>query len=116
MKFIKQFMIILFISLIGEVLHSLIDLPIPASIYGMCLMFICLATGLVKLDSVKDCAKYLIEIMPVMFIPAAVGVMAAWDQLKPIVVPVVVIMCVTTVVVMVVTGKVSQLIIRRKSK
>ena len=34
MKFIKQFSIILIISLIREALHYFIPLPVPASIYG----------------------------------------------------------------------------------
>ena len=35
MKYLKQFLIILAISLIGEILKVLLPLPIPASIYGM---------------------------------------------------------------------------------
>ena len=70
MKYVKQFLIILGISLLGEVLKFGLSLPIPASIYGMAVLFICLMTGIVKLDDVREAGKFLIEIMPMLFIPA----------------------------------------------
>ena len=73
MKFLRQFMIILLLSFLGEVLKMFIPLPIPASVYGLVLMLLCLVTGILKTSQVKDVAFFLIEIMPVMFIPAAAG-------------------------------------------
>lgn len=72
MKYLKQFLIILVISLIGELLNKLLPLPVPASIYGMVILFIGLLSGVIKLSSVKEAGSFLIEIMPVMFIPAGV--------------------------------------------
>lgn len=117
MKYLKQFLIILAISLIGEILKELLPLPIPASIYGMVLLFVLLLTGIIKLGQVKDAGKFLIEIMPVMFIPAGVGLMSSWNVLKPVLVPVSVITVITIFTVMGATGIVSQIVIRRdKSK
>ena len=117
MKYLKQFLIILAISLLGEVLKELLPLPIPASIYGMVFLFILLLTGVIKLDQVKDAGKFLIEIMPVMFIPAGVGLMSTWNVLKPVLVPVSVITVITIITVMGATGIVSQIVIRKdKSK
>ena len=73
MKFLRQFMIILLLSFLGEVLKMFIPLPIPASVYGLVLMLLCLVTGILKTSQVKEAAFFLIEIMPVMFIPAAAG-------------------------------------------
>ena len=116
MKYLKQFLIILGVSLIGELLHYFIALPVPASIYGMVIMFFSLMTGLIKLDSVKETGKFLIEIMPVMFIPAGVGLMKSWGVLRPIFVPVCIVTVVTLITVMAATGRVSQWIIRRDRK
>ncbi len=116
MKYVKQFLIILAISLIGELLKYVLPLPIPASIYGMVILFICLKTGLVKLEDVKDAGKFLIEIMPVMFIPAGVGLMESWGILQPVLVPVCIITVVTIITVMAVTGLLSQWVIRRDRK
>lgn len=112
MKYLKQFLIILAISLLGEVLKELLPLPIPASIYGMVFLFILLLTGVIKLDQVKDAGKFLIEIMPVMFIPAGVGLMSSWNVLKPVLVPVSIITVITIFTVMGATGIVSQIVIR----
>lgn len=84
MKYLRQFLIILLITFAGEVLKYLIPLPVPASIYGLIILFLLLSTGVVKVGMVKDTAAFLIEIMPLMFIPAAVGLIDSWDALKPI--------------------------------
>ena len=54
MKYLKQFFLIILISFIGEILHAVIPLPIPASIYGIVLLFTGLMTGIVPLKAVKD--------------------------------------------------------------
>ena len=116
MKYMKQFGIILTISFIGEICRSLIPLPIPASIYGLAILFLGLFSGMLKLEAVKETGKFLVEIMPVMFIPAAVGLSDSWGLLKPICIPVIGITLITTIIVMVVAGKVTQFVIRRGNK
>ncbi|WP_033153372.1 CidA/LrgA family protein [Pseudobutyrivibrio ruminis] len=116
MKYLKQFLIILAVSLLGEICKAVLPLPIPASIYGMVFMFIFLLTGILKLDQVKESGKFLIEIMPVMFIPAGVGLMSSWNVLEPVLIPVSVITVITIFTVMAATGLVSQGIIRMGKK
>lgn len=116
MKYINQFLIILLISFLGEILKCLLPLPIPASIYGMIILFLGLMTKVIKLESVKETGKFLIEIMPIMFIPAGVGLMTTWGRLQPILLPVSIITAVTIITVMVATGWVSQIIIRKSGK
>lgn len=114
MKFLRQFMIILLLSFLGEVLKVFIPLPIPASVYGLVLMLVCLMTGVLKTSQVKDAAFFLIEIMPVMFIPAAAGLIDSWKVLQPLLLPILVITVVITVFVMVITGKVAQMIAQKR--
>ena len=111
MKYFRQFFLILAISFAGEILHMVLPLPVPASIYGLVLMLLALVTGIVKIEQVKDTAVFLI--MPVMFIPAAVGLLDSWSVLRPTIVPVIVITVLTTIIVMVVTGRVTQNVIRK---
>lgn len=73
MKYLQQFGIILAVSFVGELLNYAIPLSIPASIYGLVLMFVCLCMKWIKLEDVKETAVFLIEIMPLMFIPAGSG-------------------------------------------
>ncbi|MFV0517355.1 MAG: CidA/LrgA family protein [Aminipila sp.] len=116
MKYLKQFGIILFITLLGEILKAILPLAIPASIYGLVLMFVALQTKIISLDSVNDTAIFFIEIMPIMFIPAAVELMDSWSILKPIWIPIIIITIVSTIVVIMVTGKVTQIVINKGKK
>lgn len=116
MKYIRQLLIILVISFLGEALKYCLTFSVPASIYGLVLLFLCLETGIIKLEAVEDTAKYLIEIMPLMFIPAGVGLMNSWGGLKPIWGKIAVITVLSTAVVMIVSGRVTQYVIRRQKK
>lgn len=116
MKYIRQFSIILFISLVGEIIHLFVPLPVPASIYGLILMLIGLKTKLIPLEAVEDVSMFLIDIMPLMFIPAAVELLDSWGKLRPILVPFLVITMLSTVVVMVITGKVTQFFMKNNKE
>ncbi len=113
MTYLKQFGIILLFSLIGEGIHAIVPLPIPASIYGIVLLFAALMLGIVKLESVDKAGSFLIEIMPIMFIPAAVGLVESWDILRSRAVVYLLAMAVSTVVVMAAAGRATQAVIRR---
>ena len=111
MKYIRQFLIILLISFLGELLKYIIPLSVPASIYGMVLMFLALELKILKVSS-----TFLIEIMPLMFVPAGVGLLDSWEALQPIWVQVVIITLISTVVVMGVSGTITQWVIRKDQK
>ena len=116
MKYMKQFCLIMFISFVGEVLHHYLPLPIPSSIYGLVILFVGLMTGVVKLSHVEETGRFLIEIMPLMFIPAAVGLLESWGIIAPIWIPIIGITLITTVIVMIVSGKVTQFVIRLENR
>ncbi len=113
-KYIKQICIILGICLLAELLEYLIPLPVAASIYGLVLMLIALVTKIVPLKEVEDVSDFLTENMAIMFIPPTVGIMASVEEVKQMLIPLVVISVVSTLLIMAVTGKVTQFIIRRK--
>lgn len=116
MKWMKQFGIILLISFVGEILEKWIPLPIPASIYGIILLFLCLKLNIIPHEAVHETGKFLIEIMPLMFIPAAVGLLETWDVIATAWLEYVAVTVISTWVVMIVSGRVTQFVIRRKRK
>ena len=116
MKYLKQFLIIILVSCIGELLYYLLPLPIPATNYGLLIMLGLLILKIVPLAAVKETAEFLIDIMPVMFIPAGVGLIVYWPQLKEFLIPICVIIVVSSILVMFVTGKTSDLLIRNNKK
>lgn len=108
MKYIKQIFIILGITLAGELLNRLLPLPVPAGVYGLFLMLAALMSGAVKLEQVEEAGSFLMEIMSMMFIPATVGIITCWAELQEVIAPFLVIIAVSTVLVMVVTGRIAQ--------
>ncbi len=113
MKYMKQFGIILAISFAGEILNYLVPLPIPASIYGLVLMFLALCF---KIKDVKTTSYFMIEIMPMMFIPAAVGLLTSWNVIQSNLIAYVLITVVSTFLVMVISGHITQVMIRMEEK
>ena len=116
MKHFKGFTIIIIITFIGEIASILIPFPIPASIYAFLLIFISLQIGLIKEETIAKPSALLIEIMPLFFVPAAVGIIDTWVELKQDLVYILIIICISTLLVALTTGKTAQLIINAKKK
>lgn len=116
MKYGIQFLIIAAFAFIGELLHWFIPLPIPASIYGIVLLFIALELKWVKVSDIREVSSFLIAVMPIMFIPAAAGLMESWGAVKSSVWEYALITIVSTFVVMGVSGAVTQFVIWRGKK
>lgn len=114
MKYIKQVLIILTFTALGEVLAALIPFPIPAAIYGIVLMLIALGCGLLKPENVKEVSSFLIGIMPVLFVPPAVRILEYWGIIAPDIAAIAVIAVTTTFLVFGVSGLVTQWIIKKK--
>ena len=116
MKYIFQLSIIFGISFIGELLNALLSLPVPASVYGLVILFLLLCTKIVKLEQVETVSEYLMAIMPLFFIEPTVGIMKSYGLIKGNVLPLVVACFLSFGAVMVTTGLVSQAIIRVQKK
>ena len=116
MKYLKQLAVIVTINFIGEVLNHFIPLPVPASVYGLVIMFLCLLTGIIKLEQVEDVARFLLAILPIMFLAPSVGIIESFDVMKGQVWSLAVIALLSTVSVMTVTSLVAQSFVRLKSK
>lgn len=112
MEFIKQLGVILFISFTAEAMEYFIPLPIAAGMYGLVLMLAGLFSGIITLDKVEDAAVFLVEILPILFIPPTVGIMTSMEEIKQMLLPLGVISVFSTLLVMVVTGRVAQRIMR----
>lgn len=113
-KYIKQICIILGVCLLAELMEYFIPLPIAASIYGLVLMLIALWTKIIPLKEVEGVSDFLTDNLAVMFIPPTVGIMASVEEMKQMLVPLIVISALTSLLIMAVTGWVSQAIIRKK--
>ena len=116
MKYIKQLLWILLFSGIGELLQAVIPLPIPAAIYGLVLLLTALCTGLLKAEKIADTARFLIAVMPLLFVAPAVSILGNWAVIAPNVIAIVVIMCLSTVIVFAVAGLVAKWLLGKEGK
>ena len=114
MKYIKQICVILGVCFVAELLEYLIPLPVAASIYGLVLMLVALMTKVIKLKDVENVSDFLTGNMAIMFIPATVGIMSSVEEIKKMMIPLIVISVISTLLVMSVTGWVTQWIIRKQ--
>ncbi len=112
MKYIKQFAIIIAVSFIGEILSYLIPLPVPASIWGLGLMLMLLILKVIPLSAVQKTAKFLISLMQIMFIPAAVGLLTSLQALKAAWLSIVISILIVTPIVFFASGKITDILIR----
>ena len=112
MKLVKQFTILVITCFIGEILHAVIPLPVPASIYGLVLMFVALQTKIMPLSAVDQASDALLSIMPLLFIPSTVGLILAWDILKARWLQFLIIGIVGSMIVFFTAGHVTQLVIK----
>lgn len=113
-KYIFQFARITAFCLAGEILAVVLPLPIPASVYGLLLMVAALKTGVLKLDQVRETGLFLTGIFPLLFVPAAAGVVELGSQLMDLLLPAVLAIVPITALVMAVTGMAAQKCAGRK--
>ncbi len=74
----------------------------------MVLLFLALGLKLIKLDWVKRTGHFLVNIMAVMFVSPAVGLLSCLDAVKENLIPVCVMMVVSLVLVFFVSGFVTK--------
>lgn len=115
MKLVKEAAIIFGVTMAGELLYTLLPLPVPAGVYGLFLLLFLLLCGAVKLEQVETVGMFLLDIMAMMFIPATVGIIESKDILLKVALPYTVIIVLTTIFVMAVTGKTAEVLIRKKA-
>lgn len=116
MKYVKEIVIIFGITMVGELLNKFIPLPVPAGVYGLFILLGGLCSGIIKLSDVEVTGNLLLDLMPVMFIPAAVGIIDKIEELKAVMIPMLIITFVTTFIVMSITGVTAEWIIRDRRK
>ena len=116
MRYLFQFGRILAFCFAGEVLHAVLPLPVPASDYGLLLLLLALCFGIVRPEQVREAGLFLTGIFPLLFVPAAAGVMELWAELGVMLLPAVIAIVPVTVLVFAAAGRTTQALIRRKEK
>lgn len=116
MRYVIQLFIIICFSFAGELLHSVLPFPIPASIYGIILLFLALELKLLKVKHIREVSTTLIISMPVMFVPPAVGLVSSWENIRENWAEYIFITFASTFVVMAAAGWTTQMVIHWRKK
>lgn len=116
MRYIRECSIIFGITLVGELLNAVLPFPVPAGVYGLFLLLFLLCKGIVKLRDVEATGNLLLDIMPIMFIPATVGLIEQFTLIKEILIPLVLISLISTLAVMGITGKTAEFMMKKGKK
>lgn len=113
MKYLSQFLIIMGFTLAGEALQRLLPLPIPASVYGLVLLFAALCLGWVKLPQVKTTGNFLSSLLPILFVSPTVGIVENWALIRPQLLPIALLLAASTVITFGLSGGIAQTLIRK---
>lgn len=101
---------------LGEILHAVLPLPIPSSIYGLILLLLALRLNVIRMEDVKEVGLFLTGIFPLLFVPAAAGVMELWAEMGSMLLPILLAIFPVTVLVLITSGHTTQALVRRKQK
>ena len=99
---------------VGSLISIAIKGLVPGSVVGMLLMFVGLQTRIIKHEWVAASAKALTGNMALFFVPAGVGIMAAFDILAKSWYEIVLISLVSTICVIAAVGLTQQWMERRR--
>jgi len=113
MKYLSQFLIILGFTLTGEALQRLIPLPIPASVYGLALLFAALCLKVVKVDQVKETGSFLTSILPILFVSPAVGIVDDWGLIRNELLPILLLLISSTIITFGISGQLAQRLLKK---
>ena len=108
MKIFREFIIILVLYFIGELISKIFNIPIPGNIIAMILLFVSLCTGIIKVEKVDDISTFFLDHLSFFFIPAGVGLINSFDSIKSSAIQIIIICIITTIIVMAVTGIIVQ--------
>ena len=108
MKYLNEFLIILGFTGLGEVLQRVVPLPIPASVYGLTLLFLALCLKLVKVEQVKETGAFLTSILAVLFVSPAVNIVDDWGLIRNDLLTIALLLAGTTTLTFAVSGRLAQ--------
>ena len=116
MKILLQIGVVFSICLAAELLSAVLPIPLPGSIISLILLFLLLLFKIMKVDHIRQKADFLLKNMAFFFIPAGIGILKDFDKIKDSIVPLLVVVCLTTLLTFGSTALVVQGIIALQDK
>lgn len=114
MKIVKQFALILFILYLGYVIEYLFNIPVPANVIAMMLLFLALLTGAIKLKDIEEASNFIIRYLAVFYVVPSVGIMLYLDLLKKEFITIIIPVFISIILGFFVAGKVTELFMKKE--
>ena len=113
MKYLHQAGLIILFTFLGEAAEKFIPFRVPAAIWGLLLLFVCLCTGIIKTEQIRDTARWLTAILPALFVAPTVNLMDQTGALLGQLPQIVLILIIPTMLTFAAAGYVTQFIGKR---
>ena len=113
MNIMGELALIFGVCLVGEGVAALLPVAFPASVISMVLLMVLLLTGVVKDRHIQTASHFLVANMAFFFLPSFVGLLEHIELLKSQLVPLLLIIVLTTPVVYLITGWTVRLLMLR---
>lgn len=110
----RGFAILLGFNVLGVVVQSLFNIPLPGNVIGLILFIAALFMKLIKLEWVETSAQFLLRHMLLFFAPLIVGVVVFFPLLGEQWLPIMISLILSTCVVIIVSGWVTQWLTAKK--
>lgn len=96
MNYLKQLGVLLACCVAGDALSILLQRRLPGNVLGMALLLLCLVCGAVRLPHVERSADFLLQNMAFLFLPACLGVLEIFADIKSEIVAIIAVCVLTT--------------------
>ncbi len=116
MKILLQIALIFSLCMVCDAIASILPFVLPGSVLSMVILFLLLATKVLKTEQIKENANFMQEIMAFFFIPPAVSLMDHFVLLGDVIVPLIVINIVSAILCFGATGWTVQVVIALQNK
>ena len=113
MKYLSQFLIILGFTFLGEALQRILPLPIPASVWGLVLLFSALCLKIIRVEQVKEAGGFLTSVLPILFVSPTVGIVEHWALIRDRFLPIALLLVASTILTFGIAGKVTGLFLKK---
>ena len=114
--FILQMVLLYLIFLIGDWLQAISKIPIPGSIIGMVFLFLALTFKVIKREWLSLGSSFLLKNLPLLFVPATVGIIDYLDLFKGYGILSLIIAFVSTMLVFITSSMISEKMLKNEKR
>lgn len=79
---LKAFLVVFGCVFLGEVVIAVTNLPLPASVVGLLILFVLLQLKIVPLQTVQPLAKVMLDYLVILVVPACISIMRYLDVIR----------------------------------